>query len=76
MEVILNTRSGKDEGRISVLRTIATMLPGESWAIEEGQVQLGYAQVCCSRYARLSGKSFTVNSPASLGGQIIITRNR
>lgn len=76
MEVILNTRSGKDEGRISVLRTIATMEPGDQWHISTGDVQLAYAQVCCSRYARMTGKSFTVNSPAALQGDIIITRNR
>lgn len=76
MEIIRNTRSGKDNGQISVLRTIATMDVGEQWTTHEKEVNFGYAQVCCSRYARSSGKIFSVSSPAVLEGQIIITRNR
>lgn len=75
MEILTNL-NGKAAGKISVLRTIATMEPGEQWETNEQEVLLAYAQQCCSKYGRLSGKSFTVNSPASLGGQIIITRNR
>lgn len=74
MEIVKITRGLKEQ--ISVLRTLATMEEGEQWTTNESEVQLAYAQVCCSRYSRLTGKSFSVNSPASLGGQIIITRNR
>ena len=73
MEVIKHT-TGKDAGRISVLRSINTMAPGETWAIEEGLVQLAYVHSCCSRLSRMSqDRSFSVKSPAEYGGMIEIT---
>jgi len=75
MEVIKHN-TGKDAGRISVLHTIATMAPGETWAVEEGLVVREYARNACSRYAHISGKSFTVNAPRENAGMIEITRTK
>ena len=73
MKVIKHT-TGKDAGKISVLRTISTMAPGETWAIQEGQVQLAYVHSCCSRFSRIShDRSFSVKAPAEYGGKIVIT---
>ena len=75
MEIIKHN-TGKDAGRISVLRTIATMAPGESWAVEEGLVVLEYVRNACSRYGHLSGKTYTVSSPRENAGVIEITRTK
>ncbi len=73
MEVIKHT-TGKDAGKISVLRTISTMAPGETWAVEEGPVQLAYVHSCCSRFSRMSqDRTFSVKAPAEYGGMIEIT---
>lgn len=71
---IIKHEKGKAIGKISVLRTIATMQPGEKWHIAAGEAPIGYAQVCCSKYARISGKQYHVSSPAALEGAIVITR--
>lgn len=73
MKIITNNK-GKAIGKISVLRTIATMQPGEKWHIAAGEAPLNSVQVSCSRYARISGKQYHVSSPAALEGAIIITR--
>ena len=50
------------------------MTPGETWAIEEGLVQLAYVHSCCSRFSRIShDRTFSVKSPAEYGGMIEIT---
>lgn len=75
MEVITHS-TGKDAGRVSVLRTIATMDPGETWSVQEGLTTAEYARNACSRYGRLSGKSFTVSAPKANAGMIEIVRTR
>jgi hypothetical protein len=73
MEIIKHTQ-GKDAGKISVLRTINTMAPGETWAVAEGQVQLAYVHSACSRFSRMStDRTFSVKSPSEYGGLIEIT---
>ncbi len=73
MEVIKHT-TGKDAGRISVLRTLDTMTPGETWSIQEGQVDLSYVHSACWKLSRMSRvRSFSVKSPKEFGGQIEIT---
>ena len=60
MKVIKHT-TGKDAGKISVLRTISTMAPGETWSIKEGDAQLAYVHSCCSRFSRIShDRTFSV----------------
>jgi len=71
MEIVRHT-TGKSKGRISVLHTIATMLPGEEWVVSREDVDLGYAQVCCCKYAQKTGIPFKVSSPAC--GDITIKR--
>ena len=75
MEIIRHN-TGRDAGRISVLHTIATMQPGETWAVEEGLVVLEYARNACSRYGHISEKTFTVNAPKDRDGVILITRTK
>ena len=73
MEVITHT-TGKNAGRISVLRTLDTMTPGETWSVEEGLVQLDYVHTACWKLTRMShSRAFSVKSPAIYGGQIEIT---
>lgn len=73
MEVIRHT-TGPHVGAISVVRTIATMMPGDTWTTHSDEVQLAYAQVACSRYGFISGRRYTVSSPRSAEGEITITR--
>lgn len=73
---IITHNTGRDAGRISVLHTIATMAPGETWAIEEGLVVLEYVRNACSRYGHISGKVYTVSSPRANAGMIEITRTK
>lgn len=73
MKVIKHT-TGRDAGRISVLRTINTMVPGETWTVREGEVVLPYVHSACSRLSRISpSRTFSVKSPAEYGGKIEIT---
>ena len=75
MEIIKHN-TGKDAGRISVLHTIASMDPGETWAVEDGLVVLDYVRNACSRYGRLSGRTYPVSSPRAHAGMIEITRTK
>ena len=73
MKVIRHT-TGKDAGKISVLRTISTMAPGETWSIKEGDAQLADVHPCCSRFSRTPhDRTFSVKAPAEYGGKIVIT---
>ena len=73
MKVIKHT-TGRDVGRISVLRTIDTMEPGETWTVREGDVVLSYVHVACSRLSRISShRAFSVKSPTEYGGKIEVT---
>lgn len=65
MEVKL-TEKGKNTGRVSVIRTIATMEIGEVWALQADGNPIANVRVNCSRYGQLSGKFFNV-SPTSTG---------
>jgi hypothetical protein len=73
MEIIRHT-TGPHVGAISVVRTIATMAPGDTWNTHSGEVQLAYAQVACSRYGILTGRRYSVSSPRTAEGEITITR--
>lgn len=73
MEIITHT-TGKDAGRISVLRTINTMTPGETWTVKEGDVDLPYVHTACWKLTRMSSvRAFSVKSPKEYGGDIEIT---
>lgn len=73
MKVITHT-TGRDVGRISVIRTLDTMAPGDTWSIREGLVDLPYVHSACSKLSRMSaGRRFSVKSPKEFGGQIEIT---
>lgn len=73
MEVI-KYEAGRNAGNISVLRTLNTMTPGETWQVKEGEVDLSYVHTACWRLSRMSSdRSFSVKSPAVFGGIIEIT---
>lgn len=73
MEVI-KYETGRNAGSISVLRTLNTMAPGDTWAVQEGQVDLSYVHTACWRLSRMSAdRSFSVKSPSVFGGTIEIT---
>ena len=73
MEVIISEK-GRNFGRISVSRTIATMEVGEVWALQQDGNPVGNVRVNCSRYGQLTGKFFNVR-PVE-GGMIEIRRAR
>lgn len=73
MQIIKHT-TGKEAGRICVLRTLASMEPGEVWTTHENEVLLSYVHSCCSRYGRLAKRSYSVSAPAEAEGAITITR--
>lgn len=73
MQIIKHT-SGKAIGRISVLRSIATMEVGEAWTIAPDETTLPYAQTCCSKYGSMAGKQFHVSSTKEAAGLITIKR--
>ena len=64
MEVI-KYETGRNAGSISVLRTLNTMAPGDTWAVQEGQVDLSYVHTACWRLSRMSACPPTVPSPSS-----------
>ena len=50
------------------------MAPGDTWAVQEGQVDLSYVHTACWRLSRMSAdRSFSVKSPSVFGGTIEIT---
>lgn len=66
MEVRL-TEKGKNTGKVSVIRTIATMEVGEIWALDCGLSPIENVRVNCSRYGQLSGKFFNVSGDRQVG---------
>lgn len=56
METIYNNR-----GRISPIRTIRLMEPGEIWETSTEEVNFCSLRVICSRYGASTGKFFSVN---------------
>jgi len=72
MEIIRHT-TGKATGRISVLKTIETMSPGEIWVADPEDVTISTVQVTCSEYGKLHGRQFTV-SLVENDGKVTITR--
>lgn len=63
---------GMGFGRISPLRTIATMEVGETWNTNTDTVQLSTLRTAASRYGMLAGKRFSVAVGA--GSDIVVTR--
>lgn len=63
---------GMGFGRISPLRTIATMEVGETWNTNTDTVQLSTLRTAASRYGMLAGKRFSV--AAGAGSDIVVTR--
>ena len=73
MKEVIHT-TGKNVGRISVLRTIDTMTPGEVWTVKEGVVDLDYVHTAGWKLSRMSShRAFSVKSPKEMGGDIQVT---
>ena len=75
MEVKYSTK-GPNTGRISPLRTIATMAVDEVWETSREDVNYDSLRFTCSYYGRTSGKFFNVSSPVESEGLITVTRIR
>lgn len=63
---------GMGFGRISPLRTIATMEVGETWNTNTETVQLSSLRAAASRYGMLVGKRFSITT--GTGIDITVTR--
>jgi len=62
---------GMGFGRVSVLRTLATMQAGETWNTTAGTVNVQTIRSAASRYGSLSGTRFSISTQ---GDDIKVTR--
>lgn len=74
MEIIRSDK-GKNKGRISVARTLATMKKRERWETSTAEIDPDYARAACAKLSRTSGRDYSVSHTLTMGTQIIITRN-
>ena len=73
MEIIRSDK-GKNKGRISVARTLASMKKRERWETTTAEVDPDYVRAACSKLTRTTGKEFTVTHTLTMGNAITITR--
>ena len=62
---------GMGYGRVSVIRTLATMQPGETWNTKADAVNLQTIRSAASRYGFMSGRRFSIST---LENDIKVTR--
>lgn len=60
MEIIF-TETGKNKGRISVARTLASMQVGETWIASTADVEPFYVRHACSKLRHTLNRDFTVS---------------
>lgn len=72
---IIRSEKGKNRGRISVARTLASMRKLEKWETTTEEVDLDYVRIACAKLSRTSGRNYSVSHTLSMGEQILVTRN-
>jgi hypothetical protein len=71
---IIRSEKGKNKGKTSVARTLASMRRREKWEANASEINYGYVRECASKLARNMGREFSVSHTAEMGDTIIITR--
>ena len=74
MEIITSDK-GKNKGRISVAKTLASMTRNEVWITNTTEVDPDYVRAACAKLSRTSGRDYSVSHTLSMGNHIVITRN-
>lgn len=71
---IIRSEKGKNKGKISVARTLATMRKREKWEADAAELNIGYIRECASKLSKTIGREFSISHTAEMGNQIIIIR--
>ena len=71
---IIRSEKGKNKGKISVTRTLATMRKREKWEADAAELNIGYIRECASKLSKLTSREFSVSNTAEMGHKIIIIR--
>ena len=71
---IIRSEKGKNKGKISVARTLATLRKRERWEADASELNIGYIRECASKLAKTMGREFSVSNTAEMGTKIIIIR--
>lgn len=71
---IIRSEKGKNKGKISVARTLATLRKREKWEADASELNIGYIRECASKLAKTMGREFSVSNTAEMGTKIIIIR--
>lgn len=67
---------GNYRGRIDVLRSLDTMSIGESWHLDDQNVNIRTIRNCCSKATNANGKVFSCKCPGYTENWITIRRIR
>lgn len=71
---IIRSEKGKNKGKISVARTLATLRKRERWEANASEINIGYVRECASKIAKTMGREFSVSNTAEMGDTIVIIR--
>ena len=71
---IIRSQKGKNKGKISVARTLATLRKREKWEADAADVNIGYVRECASKLSKTMGREFSVSNTAEMGDKILIQR--
>ena len=71
---IIRSEQGKNKGKISVARTMATLRKREKWEADGAEINIGYVRECASKLAKTMGREFSVSNTAEMGNKILIIR--
>ena len=71
---IIRSEKGKNKGKISVARTLATLRKRERWEANASEINIGYVRECASKFAKTTGREFSVSHTVEMGNTILIIR--
>ena len=71
---IIRSEKGKNKGKISVARTLATLRKREKWEADASELKIGYIRECASKLAKTMGREFSVSNTSEMGTKIKIIR--
>ena len=71
---IIRSQKGKNKGKISVARTLATLRKREKWEADAAELNIGYIRECASKLSKTMGREFSVSHTAEMGDKIVIIR--
>ena len=71
---IIRSQKGKNKGKISVARTLATLRKWEKWEADAAELNIGYIRECASKLSKTMGREFSVSHTVEMGDKILIIR--